>query len=339
MAKINSINNATASLTSDTSLTATNGAITATSGNVVISNGNLTLPFGTSSVGQITMNGVPYLHGSGNTTQSSNLFLGYKSGNASVTGTENTGIGGLEDDSRPGVLGSLSSGSRNTVVGDGAMNELSTGSGNSAFGMWAGYQCLGSNNVLFGYQCGLNGCGDQNTLIGGSYTTPYWQGAGGAYSGTENNNVLIQSPGVNAESNVLRIGQATGTGNAELNSAYICGIYGITVTGTPVLISATDQLGIAVSSAKYKKDITDMPDMSQVIDKLRPVTFHYKDEKQSAQLNYGLIAEEVEQVWPEMVAYDKDGNISTLYYQFLAPILLKEIQALRKEIEELKRRN
>lgn len=82
-----------------------------------------------------------------------------------------------------------------------------------------------------------------------------------------------------------------------------------------------------------------MSDKSEIISKLRPVEFRYKDEKQSAQLNYGLIAEEVEKVWPEMVAYDKDGNISTLYYQFLAPILLKEIQALRKEIDKLKEKS
>jgi hypothetical protein len=75
-----------------------------------------------------------------------------------------------------------------------------------------------------------------------------------------------------------------------------------------------------------------------VIDKLRPVTFHYKDEKQSAQLNYGLIAEEVQDVWPEMVAYDKDGEISTLYYQFLAPVLLKEIQRQNKVINDLTNR-
>jgi hypothetical protein len=297
----------------------------------------------------ISWNALPFLSTGG--SYGTSLSLGR---NTSIGGDYNTFIGS------DAAQNYTSSATNNTIVGAAAAGQTASSGtsntiiGNSAFAYGTGsYNTMGGNqsyyaissgnyNTGWGYhnQAMSNGAsGSYNSSYGISYASSTVDGAGSAWQFTESNNVCIQSTGVLGESNTLHIGQATGTGIAELNAAYICGIYGITVTGTPILISATDQLGVAVSSAKYKKDITDMPDMSQVIDKLRPVTFHYKDEKQSAQLNYGLIAEEVEQVWPEMVAYDKDGNISTLYYQFLAPILLKEIQALRKEIEELKRRN
>lgn len=191
----------------------------------------------------------------------------------------------------------------------------------------------GAHNSAYGYNCG-------GGVTTGSSNSFYGVSAGNSTT-TGSNNICIGESAVATAagaSNELVIGSGTGTGTGNINKAYISGITGITVTGTAVLISTANQLGIAASSVKYKKDIEDMPNMSQVIDKLRPVTFHYKDEKQSAQLNYGLIAEEVEQVWPEMVAYDKDGQISTLYYQFLAPVLVQEVQRLNSVISALETR-
>jgi hypothetical protein len=288
--------------------------------------GNLALPTTTSTAGQIKINGSTMLHTYGN-----NFFLD-GAGNYTLTvGTavNNLGAGGS-------CMQSLTIGNANTAYGVNSASVLTTGDHNCFYGSSSGSISFasGSYNSFYGASSG------SSSITRGSYNSFFGATTGSLYSSNESSNILIGYGvgGTIGESNRLRIGKATGTGTGEINATYIAGITGITVTGTAVLVSTANQLGIAVSSAKYKKDIIDMPDMSSVIDKLRPVTFHYKDEKQSAQLNYGLIAEEVEKVLPEMVAYDKDGQISTLYYQFLAPILLKEVQNLRKELEELKNR-
>jgi hypothetical protein len=146
--------------------------------------------------------------------------------------------------------------------------------------------------------------------------------------------VLINSSGTAAESHVLRIGAGTGTSTQQLNKAFISGIQGITVTGTAVLVSSSDQLGIAVSSRKYKDNIEDMGDKSEALYKLRPTTFTYKE---STETRYGLIAEEVAEVFPNLVVYDKSGDPQTVMYHELPALLLNEIQKLKKEIDELKK--
>lgn len=120
-------------------------------------------------------------------------------------------------------------------------------------------------------------------------------------------------------------------------STYIVGIQSQTVTGSAVYVTTGDQLGVASSSERHKSDISDMSDMSQIIANLRPVTFTYNNDPEPKVRNYGLIAEEVEKVWPDMVGY-KDGQPDNLYYQFLAPILLKEIQRQQKLIIDLSSR-
>jgi hypothetical protein len=102
-----------------------------------------------------------------------------------------------------------------------------------------------------------------------------------------------------------------------------------------VVVSNTGQLGIAVSSARYKRDIRDMESSSEALMKLRPVTFRYKDDA-SGQRQYGLVAEEVARLYPELVSYDTDGKAVTVRYHELVPILLNEVQ---KQAQEIKRLN
>jgi hypothetical protein len=106
------------------------------------------------------------------------------------------------------------------------------------------------------------------------------------------------------------------------------------VTGTAVLVSSTDQLGIAVSSARFKDNIEDMNDISSGLLKLRPVTFNYTvgDDKS---VQTGLIAEEVAQVMPELVVLDKEGLPQTVKYHDLPALLLNELQKAVKRIEVL----
>ena len=136
------------------------------------------------------------------------------------------------------------------------------------------------------------------------------------------------------QNNTLHIGSGTGTGNQQLNAAYISGIQGITVTGSAVLVSSTDQLGVAVSSRRFKDNIADMRDVSSPILDLRPVTFNYKvgDDKSG---QTGLIAEEVAEIMPSLVVYDKEGLPQTVKYHELPSLLLNELQKAVRRIEYL----
>lgn len=291
------------SVTAGTTLTATLGAITATSGNVVITSGNLTLPLTTSAVGQIVQNGNRILHTYNGPT--SQIFVGYQAGNFTLSQFFNTGIGA-------GSLAALTSGSNNTGIGYFSGNVITSGTNNFFGGMQTGVSLLtGSYNIGLGYQ------------------------AASGYGGSESNNICLNAFGTGSESNTLRIGIGTGTGTQQLNKAIVCGIQGITVTGTAVLVSSSDQLGIAVSSRKYKENIEDMADESDRLYKLRPVTFTLK-EYQDKSKQFGLIAEEVYDIMPELVVLDKEGQPQSVQYHNLPALLLNELQKLRKEVDALR---
>ena len=189
---------------------------------------------------------------------------------------------------------------------------------------------LSGNNNFAGGLFALDNItsGSYNVGIGGNSVGLNW-------ASSESNNIAINASTttVASENNVCRIGDGTGTGTGQLQAAYISGIQGITVTGAAVLISTSDQLGIAVSSRKYKDNILDMGSASEDIYKLRPTTFNYKG---STETRYGLIAEEVSEVMPNLVVYDKSGDPQTVMYHELPALLLNEIQKLRKEIDDLK---
>lgn len=97
------------------------------------------------------------------------------------------------------------------------------------------------------------------------------------------------------------------------------------------MISSTGQIGVKASSERYKKDITPMGLASEKLARLRPVTFHYKSDATGA-LEYGLIAEEVARVYPELVIRNQSGRIDGVRYDELAPMLLNELQQQRKQM-------
>ena len=111
-----------------------------------------------------------------------------------------------------------------------------------------------------------------------------------------------------------------------------------------VLINATGQLGTVVSSARYKQDIADMGTQSAKLKELRPVTFRYTEDEQGAK-QYGLIAEEVATVYPELVNRGEDGQIESVQYHQLIPMLLNELQRQQQndqqqqELAELRAQN
>jgi hypothetical protein len=106
----------------------------------------------------------------------------------------------------------------------------------------------------------------------------------------------------------------------------------------PVLIDSNGQLGTASSSRRFKEDIQDMAETSSGLMRLRPVTFRYKKQfvDGSKPIQYGLIAEEVAEVYPDLVAHSADGQIETVKYQVLPTMLLNEVQRQQLEINGLK---
>jgi len=144
--------------------------------------------------------------------------------------------------------------------------------------------------------------------------------------------------GVSADSGTIRIG-TSGT----QTSFFAAGIYGVSSgssSAIPVLVDSSGQLVTVSSSRRFKEDIHDMGDASRDLMRLRPVTFRYQkplaDGSQPVQ--YGLIAEEVAEVYPDLVAYSADGQIETVKYQLLDPMLLNEVQRQQAEIHELQDR-
>lgn len=98
------------------------------------------------------------------------------------------------------------------------------------------------------------------------------------------------------------------------------------------MAASTGQLGCVTSSARYKRDVRDMGDASDKLMELRPVTFLYKADETGAQ-QYGLIAEEVEKVYPELVIHDADGKVATVAYHMLPAMLLNEVQKLARQLD------
>jgi len=134
---------------------------------------------------------------------------------------------------------------------------------------------------------------------------------------------------------MIRIGTITGTTSTQ-SAAYIAGIYGNTVANPlPVYINSYGQLGTVMSSERFKTAIEPMGSNTEKLGQLRPVTFHLKTDPKGA-LQYGLIAEEVAEVYPELVIRDEKGRIDGVRYDELGPMLLNEVQQQAAEIRELK---
>ena len=138
-----------------------------------------------------------------------------------------------------------------------------------------------------------------------------------------------------SESTTLRLGQVQ-------TRTFIAGIFGRTASGgTQVFINSQGQLGTTLSSARYKRDIEEMGVESHGLLKLRPVTFRYKDDAEG-QRQYGLIAEEVAKVYPELVVWGAKGEIESVQYHELIPMLLNEVQhqqqALTAQSQQLLRK-
>jgi hypothetical protein len=143
----------------------------------------------------------------------------------------------------------------------------------------------------------------------------------------------VGNAGGSTESGTIRIGNIN-----DHNSAYIAGISGVTTAGVgePVFIDSAGQLGTISSSRRFKEEIQDMGEASRGLMRLRPVSFRYKkgDAAGARPLEYGLIAEEVAEVYPDLVVYAATGEARAVQYHKVNVLLLHEVQQQHRKIEE-----
>ena len=143
---------------------------------------------------------------------------------------------------------------------------------------------------------------------------------------------MIGNGGVAGESGGLRIGtQGTQT------STYIAGISGVTVAGgVGVVVDTQGHLGTITSSARFKDNIEPMDKASEAIHALKPVTFRYKKELDPHGIpQFGLVAEQVEKVNPDLVARDEQGKPYTVRYEAVNAMLLNEFLKEHRKVEKL----
>jgi hypothetical protein len=228
---------------------------------------------------------------------------------------ENTGVGSSSL--------TLSTQGANTAAGIGSLHDagvsgVPSGIGNTAVGMRAMEtgDRNGGSNVVIGRRAGrfLNSAGAaRNILIGVD--------AGSAVNSGSNNLYVVGSAGTN-ESQGIRIGHAAQT------RAFVAGIHNSMVDGVAVHVdNATGQLGVLTSSARFKIDVRDLGDASATLSRLHPVSYRYRpDLDATATLQYGLIAEEVDQVMPDLIVRESSTRSYTVRYDMLVPLLVNEIQ-------------
>jgi hypothetical protein len=258
-----------------------------------------------------------------NTTGNNNDATGYQALYNNTTGNYNTASGdfSLEDNT---------TGSSNTASGFQALLTNSTGANNTAFGANALYwntvgrgNAAQGANALFNNTTGIRNLGIGNNALLNNSTGSYNIGLGfNAASNvtTGSYNIEIGAPGTASDDNTIQIGvQGTQT------STTIAGIFGTTLTGSAVYVTATGQLGVLASSERYKTEVATMGVASARLLELRPVTFKLKNDAKG-RLQYGLIAEEVAQVYPELVIRGADGRIDGVRYEELTPMLLNLVQ-------------
>jgi hypothetical protein len=272
-----------------------------------------------------------------NTTGGNNVAIGYWAMYYNTIGGGNVAIGGV-------ALGSNSSGNNNTAIGNAALVHNWTGNNNTAIS----YQALADNvsgnyNTAIGYQAlSANTNGERNTASGANALYHNKTGnnnialgnAAGFNLTTGGFNIDIGNIGVAGEAHTMRVGtQGTQT------ATYIAGISGATVpTGIPVVVDSDGHLGTTTSSVRFKEAIKPMDKASEAILSLEPVTFRYKkDLDPKAIPQFGLIAEQVEEVDPDLVARDEKGKAYTVRYDAVNAMLLNEFLKEHRKLQELQK--
>jgi hypothetical protein len=223
------------------------------------------------------------------------------------------------------ALISNTTGQANTAIGVGALYKNTTGVGNTATGMAAlGSNTTGFFNTAIGARALMNTTGNYNVALGDS--------AGECLS-TGDNNIDIGHNvcGVAGESNTIRIG------NTDIIAAFISGISRQTVAGGAVVfVDSNGKLGTMTASTRFTDEIKSMDKASEAILTLKPVTFRYKQEIDPKSIRqFGLVAEEVEKVNPDLVGRDEQGKVYSVRYDAVNAMLLNEFLKEHGKVEKL----
>jgi len=253
-----------------------------------------------------------------NTTGSSNTAVGRSALEVNTTGGDNTAVG-------LSALFANTIGQDNTALGKDALYSNSTATANTGLGRAAvASVTTGGNNTGLGYfALNANTTGTNNVAVGA---------LAGASATAPSSSIFIGNQGLAADNKTIKIGiQGTQT------SAFIAGISGVTVANSAAVLinTTTGQLGTVSSSRRYKEDIQPFPDMRAALTKLRPVTFRYKKAYIDGPkpLEYGLIAEDVAEVLPNLVVFNAKSQPETVKYHLLPVFLLAEYQRDHKTMQ------
>ena len=307
----------------DALLKLTTGADNTALGYVALS--NTTSGYQNTAVGSSTL--------AANTTGALNVAVGYAALQNNSTGSNNIGVG-------LAALQNNTTGFSNIGVGPSALQLNTTGVFNTAVGLQAlGFNTVGNNNVAIGQEAMIyNQTGSQNTAVGigalggntqGSNNIGLGKGAGESCTG--DNNIAIGHPGHTGKSGQIIIGT-----RKVQTSTMIAGISGVTVPGgVGVVVDTLGNLGTITSSARFKDAIRPMDKASEAILALQPVTFRYKKELDPEAIpQFGLVAEQVAKVDPELVARDESGKPYTVRYEAVNAMLLNEFLKEHRKVEE-----
>jgi hypothetical protein len=209
-------------------------------------------------------------------------------------------------------------------LGLGALLGNNTGVANTADGTFAlSTNSTGQTNTAIGYHALLNNISGSTNIAVGAF-------AGAAITGDFN--IDIGNFGVAAETQTIRIGA-----QALQSATYIAGISGATVpSGISVIVDNNGHLGTMVSSQRFKDEIKPMDSASEAIFALKPVAFRYKKELDPNRVpQFGLVAEEVEKVNPDLVARDAQGEVHAVRYDAVNAMLLNEFLKEHRKVEKL----
>jgi hypothetical protein len=249
-----------------------------------------------------------------------------------TTGSQNTANGAL-------TLLNNTDGNFNTATGAGALQD-NTGSVNTATGFNALFHNNGGVNTAIGAESLVsNTTGNFNTACGADALSSNTTGgqnialgqSAGSHLTTGDNNIDIGNTGETAEASTIRIGQ-----EGNQTATYIAGITGQTASGgVAVFVNTDGKLGTLTSSARFKDGIKSMDKASEAILALKPVTFRYKKEiDPTGTSQFGLVAEEVEKVNPDLVVRDKEGKPYSVRYEQVNAMLLNEFLKEHSKVEQ-----
>jgi hypothetical protein len=303
-----------------------------------------------------------------------NTALGFAALKLDTTGAHNTGVGGQALLNNNGSFNTAvgenalvhnTTGGMNMALGQGALANNKTGSSNTAMGFQAlqnntvdnntavgfqamqgntsgpenvglGFRALASNtvtgfSVAVGFQALDAATGGQNTAVGDN-------ALGGVTSGFQNTAIGdVAGFNVSTANNVITIGAFEGGQNVT-GSTYIGNIAEsnyFSIFETTVFIDTnTHRLHVNFSSQRFKDEIKPMDKASEAILALKPVTFHYKNDAPGTPRSYGLVAEDVAKVNPDLVVPDRDGKPLAVHYESINVMLLNEFLKEHKKVEE-----